>query len=922
MKNNLLLVVAMAAITWPLLGQSNFKAYLDQQHDKKIQFQAQQQAFRQWFSRDNLTKTRGYKQFKRAEYYHESRQPTHRLSGIPSTAYRETATRQQRRIDLRQPQQTWTPLGPTGVHPSPQPYELRGVGRVNVVRFHPTEAGVFFVGAASGGVWKTENDGQSWIPLGDQLPILRISDIAIDPQHPDTMYVCLGDIYTGFVNVNNLYPTNFGEGIYKTTDGGATWQPTGLLRDFTLGQFSLFRKLIVHPERTNELLAVGFSGAWKSTNHGDTWERVVEGQIFLDLVADPDNPEQLFASTSIFSSTVWRSEDFGGTWEALETGMPQDGSIIRIALAIAPSNPDYIYALAAANTGGLQGVYRSTDGGVTWELRMSQETGPNILAWFNGDPELLATEAFGQGEYDLTLLVNPYDENEVYSGGINVWGSTDGGTNWDVVSFPQSWFGPTVHQDIHHINHNPLDGKYYVCNDGGIDRTDSLQIGDVNFAIFNCLDPVTNIPFPDCYELPTQWESLSDGLAITELYRIGLANGSSDRFMAGSQDNSVFLRQNGEWTNIMDGDGMECLIDPNDPNVLYGGMELGRLELSYDGGQTITDEATAAIFDDPTQFPAWVTPLVMHPTETDKVYIGFSDVWLSEDRGQTWSKVSDLPVIAPGEPGLPMRSLAIAPSNPATMYLTRQPFFLENLTLPGEMWKTEDDGATWTNITGNLPTEIVLNDIAIDADDPATVWVSCSNFVAGTKVFKTTDGGATWVNISQNLPNLPVNSIVHQPGSARNTVYAGTDRGVYYRHDDLEEWLPLGEDLPNVIVQELEVDPVNNKLLAATFGRGVWVTDLLDVATGTHDNNPLENLDWRIMPSPGNGNFTVALPVLEAQMKLNVEIVDMLGRTRHYERAQAGEGASIHFSLQLPGGIYFVRLSNGRYSTAKKFIIQ
>lgn len=905
-----------------LFSQLSFKDFVREHYPESISFRERQSAFRKWFSKEKMLNTKGYKQFNRVAYYYESRWAGNHNPVKPGLIYEKMAKQKKERVQFRGNEINWIPVGPNRIEPSPQPWEVRGVGRLNVVTFHPTDTNILYVGAANGGIWKSENAGESWLPLGDNLPIMRISDIAIDPQHPDTLYACLGDINTTFVNVNNLYPTNFGEGVFKSVDGGNTWTPTGLSLSQGLAQFSLMRRVLIHPEQTNLLIAAGISGIWKSEDGGDNWDRVVDDQIFLDIDMDPNNPTVLYASSTAFSSTIFKSTDFGTSWEALDVGIPQDGSVIRIEIAIAPSNSNYLYATAVGTNGGLHSFYRSTNAGANWELMATQETGPNFLAAINGDPNLLDSEAGGQGEYDLTLMVDPFNENIVYSGGINVWKSENGGAVWNIVSFAQQWFGPTIHQDIHQITYNQLDGKYYVCNDGGLDRTDTLIAGDINFALFNCLDFNTLEPLPDCYELPTQWERLSDGLAITEFYRLGINPHRNASFLAGSQDNSVFYQTGGRWVNIFDGDGMECIVDPNDPNTFYAGMELGRLELSYDGGITVIDEATASIYDDPTQFPGWLTPLLVHPTQINCLYVGFSDVWKSTDRGQSWSKISDLPTIAPGEPGLPIRALKIAPSNPNIMYLSRQPFFLDEGIIPGEFWKSIDGGTNWAKTGLSLPQDIVLNAITISDTDPNTLWVSCSHFQEGVKVFKSIDGGDTWENISRNLPNLPINTIIHQARSLHNTIYVGTDRGVFYTDDQLQTWEPLSAHLPNVIVQELEIDYDRNELYAATFGRGIWKTDLIGVTVNTQDIPRITATDWNIYPNPNSGQFSVQLKNLKTKGPLLLEVIDIMGRVIHDQRYDTSVGFNQYdLNLSLAKGIYYLRISQGSGSSAKSFVV-
>lgn len=911
------LLLATSISSSNLKAQQDFKTFLAEQNQQRTSFLQKERTFRQWFNLANITNTSGYKQYLRQSWFYQNRWHPTATKSANSLIYQQHSLERQPIAQTRNTTVNWQPIGPFNMAPSPQPYELRGIGRVNVVRFHPTDPTIFWVGTANGGIWKTENNGQSWIPLGDNLPVLRISDLAIHPTNPDIMYACLGDIYTAFVDINLLYPSSFGEGIYKSIDGGKTWQPTGLALGQELDQFSLLRRIVIHPDNPELIVAIGFTGAWYSTNGGENWVHLINNQILIDLETDPSNPNVLYATSVFSSTTVWKTTDFGQTWNALDLGLPNDGSIVRMEVAVAPSNPNTIYVLAAAYTGGLAGVYQSKDAGLNWVEKTTIETGPNILASLNGDPEFQESEAFGQGEYDLALMVNPHDENLIYTGGINVWGSPDGGENWGIISFAQKWFGPTIHQDIHHISRNPLDGKYYVCNDGGIDRTDSLQLGDINFALFNCLDFNTLSPLPDCYQLPTVWESLSDGLAITEFYRIGLHPSKPDEFMAGSQDNSVFYRQNGDFINIFDGDGMETIIDPLNTDNLYAGMELGRLEVSYDGGQTVIDQATADIYDDPTQLPGWVTPLVLHPQEANTLYIGFSDIWKSQDKGQNWEKVSSLPTVAPNEPGLPIRAFEISAANPQRMYLSRQPYFLEdNTILPNEFWTSEDGGTTWQNLSEGLPRTIAINDIAIHPTNPAILWVVCSHFSDGQKVFKSIDGGRNWENYSLNLPNFPVNSILHV-GNGKNTLFIGMDRGVWYLDDEKGSWESFGIDLPNVIVNELAYDATTQQLFAATFGRGVWKADLSSILVSNNEIGYIEK-ELDIYPNPGQAQIHFSFPNLNDSKPFHISIIDAMGRL--VLSAKLSEDHPTLNVSSIQNGLYYIQIEKVGFKTTRKWL--
>jgi photosystem II stability/assembly factor-like uncharacterized protein len=279
--------------------------------------------------------------------------------------------------------------------------------------FHPTDPQTFFVGVAQGGVWKTTNAGISWTPLTDELPILRVSDIAIDANDPNIMYISLCDyayIGVGLDLDDRKRHTHYGLGVFKTTDGGQTWAPTGL--SFSQEDFdaSLIRKVLINSENPNNLLACGVSGMYKSMDAGDTWEQILDS-LFWDLVQDPADNQTLYAATgwlnaaNVGSASIMKSTDFGNSWSVLPTEIPEQNAVQRIKIAIAPGNTNIIYAAAVDVVGGLHGIYKSLDAGNSWTSNVPSPSNP--LDAFEGDG------AGGQGTYDLTFHVDQFNPNKV-----------------------------------------------------------------------------------------------------------------------------------------------------------------------------------------------------------------------------------------------------------------------------------------------------------------------------------------------------------------------------------------------------------------------------------------------------------------------------------------------------------------------------
>ena len=468
----------------------------------------------------------------------------------------------------------WSPVGPTVVPPG---YNMRGLGRVNNVTFHPTDPNTLFACVSQGGLWKSTNRGQSWIPLGDNLPILRTSDLAIDPLNPDIMYLAVGDFgYLGiYLEVDGRKRnTHFGLGVYKTTDGGKTWQATSLAFNQSERDGSLIKKIIVHPTQTNQIIAVGAKGIYTSTDAGANWTKKYD-RLVWDIEQDPTNPNTLYAAGGFVATVpnlgvanILKSTDFGNTWQTLNTSIPTTDIVQRIELAIAPSDPNYVYALACNPQGGFQSLYRSTDAGSNWSERSTITNGAaNILGWRNGD----TNDRGGQGFYDLALLVDPTNKERIYTGGINVWASPDGGTSWEMASLWYNTYGTSIHGDQHSFKYDVVNQEFYICNDGGIYRT--KEIKSVPWTTLslngNCYDN-NNQYIVGCNRWPTQWEDISSGLVVTAFYRLGLYQPDPNYMIAGCQDNSTYVKNgNNGWTNAFGGDGMDCMIDHQNKNIIY-----------------------------------------------------------------------------------------------------------------------------------------------------------------------------------------------------------------------------------------------------------------------------------------------------------------------------------------------------------------
>ncbi len=650
----------------------------------------------------------------------------------------------------------WAPMGSFAV-----PANAGGAGRLNCVTFHPTNNNIMWVGAPAGGLWKTTDAGLTWSTNTDHLPTLGVNDIAIDATDTNIMYIGTGD-----QDASDTY----GVGVLKSTDGGVTWNITGL--NWTTNQGRSVGRVLINPNDHNMIFAASTSGIFRSLDAGVTWTKVLGSGNIKDLEFKPGDPSVIYAASS---AGFYKSTNTGLSFfivTSSSSGLPFSSTTNRAAIAVSPANPAYVYILySATSDSGYKGLYLSTNSGTTFTL---QSNSPNLLGYdYDG------SDAGGNGWYTLSLAVSPFDPTEVVVGGVNIWKSNDAGMNWTCVAH---WYGggglPYVHADIHSLVYRPDGSELFSANDGGLFI--SVDAGN-------------------------SWQDKSDGMQIGQLYRLGNSVTNPNLVIQGWQDNGSNLYNTGAFERVIGGDGMECFIDWSDPSFMYGEYQNGGLQRSVDGGGSFSD-----IVNNITEPGEWITPWMQDPFDPQTIYAGFENVWKSTSRGTFWTKISTF-----NSSGL--IALEVSKSNPLYIYASTS----------STIYKTSDGGANWTTLTYPSVGATSITALEISTTNPNIVWMSRSGYVAGTKILKTIDGGATWTNISGTLPNIPANCVVNQTGT-NDGVYVGTDLGVYYIDNDLTSWMPYSNGLPNVIVDELEIHYGTNKLRAATYGRGLWQSTIFD----------------------------------------------------------------------------------------------
>ena len=556
-------------------------------------------------------------------------------------------------------------------------------------------------------------------------------------------------------------------GVLKSIDGGQTWKKTGLT--WKQSYYGMVYRVLKDPDDDNTLYVSTNKGLFKTTDGGDTFN-MIDAHHFRDIEFQPGSNTVMYGGDSW--GGIYYSTDAGDSWtQVVDKSSVKAG---RVALAVSADSSNVVYGLIVASDNGLYGVYRSRDYGHTFQL--VQDT-INLLGWnCSGD------DTGGQGWYDLVLAADPHNADKIYVGGVNNWTSSDGGKHWKLANHWSSTCGgktDIVHADKHYMAFQPGTDALFECNDGGIYKSKDGH----------------------------HWIDLTSGMAISQIYRLSTSATVPDEVINGLQDNGTKLLSSGKWIDIMGGDGMDCQIDYTDVKVQYGESPNGDIERTKDHWQSSKDISSGI-----TGSGAWVTPFLLDPKEHKTLYIGYQDVFKSIDQGDNWTKLTSWN-------GKTLRSLAVAPSNPQYIYAATYSI----------LYRTTDGGQTWKDITGSLPVNHAsITYITVKNDDPNKVWITMGGF-NNLGVFETRNGGSSWDNISTGLPEIPVNCVVQNTLKKDTTeLYAGTDLGVYVQKGR-SRWIPFMGQLPNVVVNDLEIQYDNQgsgKLYAATFGRGLWSSPL------------------------------------------------------------------------------------------------
>lgn len=695
------------------------------------------------------------------------------------------------------PSGIWHPIGPA-------PINVGGyttyAGRVSSLAVDQTTSGAtttIYLGAAGGGVWKTVNNGASWTPLTDSQLSLATGYIAIDPNNHNTLYVGTGE-------PNQSLDSYYGDGILKSTDGGATWTLLG--QTFFGDRSNAIQKIIVNPRNSSQIFVAFTSGFAISNDGGSTYSLInsgiPSGFAVDDLGINPStNPVTLYAT--VRNNGMYESTNGGTSWIALSTGLPTGSAWGRSALAVAPSNPSVIYTVITNSNYDVydpaipyNGGYYTTNGGSSWTQMASLNKN-----FVNG--------GYGsQGWYDLYLAVDPKNDQTVYGGGVDIADTTNArgaSGNWQNITSVYGADNSNIHPDQHAVAFPACSAApcaAYFGNDGGVyySNNTTLTASSVTYTNLN-----------------------TTGLAISEFTAgdLGPTYVNSRLALGGTQDNGTMIyRSNPVWDESLGGDGGYAVIDQSAPHIMYTENTGVSLAKSTDGGST-WNYAYGSI----TGSSLFYAPFTLDRANDQHLVFGASALWETLNGASTWYQDSQTFSTT-------VSAVAIAPSNSAVVYVGLS---------DGEMFRTTSAGTgtqqTYTAIS--LPTTgHYITSISVDPTDPNTAFVTTGQFLYDNvgHVWKTTNGGTSWTDIAGTLPTgYPVNTaVVYYSGSTR-VIVIGTDYGVFFTTNDGAAWTRLSGNLPNAPVVWLAMDGARSTIAAYTHGRSVFTIDIPESVGGTGD---------------------------------------------------------------------------------------
>ncbi len=755
-------------------------------------------------------------------------------------------------------------------------------GRITSIALHPTDQDIILASASVGGLWRSEDGGITWEVIFEEPGALSIGSIAIAASEPNTIY--LG---TGEANSSATSGAFFGNGMYKSTDGGDTWTHIGLEESNHIG------RIVIDPEDADKaFVAVAGAlyaksqerGVYRTLDGGESWKRMLfisDSTACIDIVLNPENSNSLYASTwerlrypdhmsySGITSRVYKSVDGGETWIHMTNGLPNNYEVGRIGLILAPSDTSVVYAVYTRDPSRnlFDGIYKTANSGTSWQRVDDGSLGMafSSFGWFFGN-----------------IRVHPQNADSVFLLGLRSHVSGDGGISWE-GHMPNE-----VHVDQHAFQIHPQNSNFHIAgNDGG------LYIS---------------------HDAGLTWDHV-EVLPISQFYTCEVDPQLPERLYGGLQDNGTVRTLSGledEWERIWGGDGFYVRVDPTSSNIIYVESQWGNLRRSFDDGYSWSYALDGVDLDDRSN---WNTPYVIAPHNPAVLYYGTHRLYRSVNRTISWELISDdltNPETSVDDVGT-ISTIAASESDSNVIYVGSD---------DGYVHVTFDGGDNWTVISDDLPLRYVSR-VAVDPYDAMSAYVTLSGYRSADympHVFYTDNGGQTWEDISGNLPEIPVNDIIVDP-EMDNTLYLANDQGVWYTYNHGQEWHILGSGLPSTVVNDLTLHRDTRMLVAATFGRSMF-TILLGEPSATKEVVAKINTT-KIFPNPAKGSATIELDI-EFGTQTSILCIDITGKLvrRVYSGYLQSGINQVYCDLNgIPSGNYYIRVEMSGQSSVQKLVI-
>ena len=765
-------------------------------------------------------------------------------------------------------------------------------GRIADIAIHPTDRSTWYVAVGSGNLWKTINSGITWQPVFDNQASYSIGTVTIDPGNPEVVWVGTGE------NVSGRH-VGWGDGIYRSGDGGKTWKNMGLKRSEHIG------KILVDPRDSKVILVAaegplwssgGDRGVYKSIDGGENWVHVLpidEHTGVTDLEFDPSNPDVIYAAAyqrrrhtwALLAggpqSGIYKSTDNGDTWYQVKTGLPS-GDMGKIGLAVTPANPHLVYATIEANDKE-KGLYRSMNKGESWEKRSSYTSG-------------------GTGpHYYQEIEVSPQNPDLIYQMDVFIHVSRDGGKNFDYLGT-----GREKHSDNHALWIDPQNGQHLIAG--------------------------TDAGLYESFDEGSHWRHFPN-LPISQFYKLGLDNTEPFyNIVGGAQDLGTLIGpsqtmnlegiRSQDWYVPLGADGYDSQFDPEDPNIVYMEIQQGYLNRYDRRSEEALNIQPQPGPNDPPERWNWDSPILISPHNRKRLYFGSQRLWRSNDQGNSWTPISSDLTTNTNRYELEMigRVWSVdalydngAMSKYATLTSIAESPLVEGLLYTGSddglIHISEDGGENWRQ-SGKLPgvpARSFINDIEASQHDPNTVFAIVDAHKFGNYspyIFMSTDRGRTWKPISGDLSMGTIVWVLKQDHKEENLLFIGTEYGLYFSYNKGKNWVKLGAGVPTIPFRDVELHPREDDLVGATFGRGFYVLDdyssLRELSSSLASNShtlfsvrdawsyvPLVPMQAKGMPTLGSDSYVADNPPFGALFTYYIHELPQTAKKKRQEAEKA-----------------------------------